>query len=86
MSKYVKRSYETISDDGFLERVKEHVKISLKTCPFCGGKSKVLHHDNPGFFELDSDDAVNVVCTKCGAMSAVCGSLEETVEKWNARV
>ena len=81
MSKYVERRIVSseFEDDGFLERVHEEVKMSLKRCPCCGRPAKTEH------IELEEEDYLIVRCTNCGVQTRPCSTHEECAEAWNAR-
>ena len=82
MSKYVEREIvsSVFEDDGFLERVHEHVKVKMKRCPCCGKPARVQH------IEYDNDDWLIIECPSCGLHSAKCETHEEAAELWNARI
>lgn len=58
----------------------------LKPCPFCGGKGKVVSHNFDIFMT-----AVEIVCTDCGARTAMYqgGTVKQETEwardAWNRR-
>lgn len=81
MSKYVKREItaSTFEDDGFLERVEEHVTISLRKCPCCGKPARIQH------IEYEDDDWLIAECPNCGLHSAKCQTYEDCAELWNVR-
>ena len=82
MSKYVKREIVSseMEDDGFLERVHEHVTYSLKRCPYCGSVAKIVPVD------VDEEgDFMQAECPNCGVHTRVSESYEELTELWNER-
>ena len=82
MSKYVDRQItsSTLEDDGFIERIHEHVTVKLKRCPCCGTPARTLTMND------DSDgDYLIAECPNCGLHTRRCDEYEETAEAWNLR-
>lgn len=56
--------------------------IELKSCPFCGGKARLL-----------VSNGVRVLCTKCGATTRILvdserietNAVEDVIKAWNRR-
>lgn len=56
--------------------------IELKSCPFCGGKARLI-----------ASNGVRVICSKCNASSKVLvdnlvletNAVEQVIEAWNRR-
>ena len=52
----------------------------LKPCPFCGGRAKIVRHDEWGWFQYE------VYCEKCDASFNAAFSSEEAAKNcWNRR-
>lgn len=81
MSQYVERHAVVVEDDGFLQKINEHVIIRLRDCPFCGGSAEGLDTN-----DADGYSKSLIKCTKCGAQTAMLEDLEHAADAWNRRV
>lgn len=52
------------------------MRVTLKSCPFCGLNDLIIKGDENGSW---------VYCRDCGAETAMADSYAETVFSWNAR-
>ena len=87
---YVERNQEVISDDGFLQRVHETVRVGLRKCPKCGASAKsvtVNIEEIPEEYRADfidaGDDFYMIKCSKCKHHGKYFLTLERAAEDWN---
>ena len=65
-------------------------EIELKSCPFCGGKAKLMKIETKRFALEETEETVDaycVICTAndCGCLTQYCLSREEAKKMWNRR-
>ncbi len=87
---YVERTQEIISDDGFLQRIHETVRVGLRKCPKCGSSAKHVNvnieeipEDERDNFRDFGDDFYMIKCKKCKYHSKLFTTLEGAAESWN---
>lgn len=63
-----------------LKREIEKRQVTLKPCPFCGGKAKI-----DTYRIIGDNHELMVFCTECAIRTQLMLNLDDVVAKWNSR-